>query len=74
MAQIIRIVAAHAAIGFVLAAGFVAALLFADPGGLGTLLRHPSSGPLPLAMLWSFSGLTFGAVQFGAALWLAAED
>ncbi|MDN3563207.1 hypothetical protein ACFQY5_00450 [Paeniroseomonas aquatica] len=74
MTPVILVFAAHAAVGFVLASGLVAAVLLADPGGLGTLLRLPSSGPLPLVLLWGFSGLTFGAVQFGAALWLAAED
>ena len=67
------LVSPHAAIGFALATGFMAAVLLADPGGLGGLLRDPR-GPLPLVLLWGFSGLTFGAVQFGFALWLDAEE
>ncbi|RYJ00745.1 MAG: hypothetical protein EON47_12895 [Acetobacteraceae bacterium] len=74
MPEIARFLACHAAIGFALATGFVGVLLLADPGGIGSLLRHPASGTLPLALLWGFSGLTFGAVQLGFALWLDAED
>ena len=74
MPEIARFLACQAAVGFALATGLVLALLLADPGGLGRLLRDPASGPLPLALLWGFTGLTFGAVQLGFALWLAAED
>ena len=65
---LVRFMALHAAIGFGIAAIFVAALLLADPGGIGTLLRHPSAGPV--ALLWFFSGLTFAGVQIGAAVML----
>ena len=74
MPDIARFLAWHAAIGFALATVLVAALLLADPGGLGRLLRDPASGPLPLVLLWGFTGLPFGAVQLGVALWLDAED
>ena len=64
----LRFLALHAVTGFVIAAIFVGALLLADPGGAGTLLHPSRSGFLPLALLWLFSGLTFGVVQFAAAL------
>jgi hypothetical protein len=67
---ILRFMALHAAIGFGIAGLFMAALLLADPGGVGSLLLRPSSGVLPLALLWLFSGLTFGSVQIGAAVML----
>lgn len=65
----VRFMILHGLIGFGLAAVFVAAILWADPGGVGTLiLRH---GGLPvIALLWFFTGLTFGSVQIGTAVML----
>ena len=74
MPESARSLACHAVIGFSLVAGFVLALLLADPGGLGCLLRDPASGALPLALLWGFTSLTFATVQLGFAFWLEAED
>ena len=74
MARPVAFLLCHAAIGFALATAFVAALVLANPGGIGELLRRPGTGHAPLALLWLFTGLTFGAVQFGFALWSAAED
>ncbi len=70
---VLHFFAQQVAIGFGIAALFLGVLLLADPGGIGTLLRAPSAGWLPMALLWLFAGLTFGAVQFAAALGLAAE-
>jgi hypothetical protein len=70
---VLRFFALQAAIGLALATLFLGVLLLADPGGIGTLLRPPGVGPLPAVLLWLFTGLTFGAVQFAAALGLAAE-
>ena len=66
----VRFMIMHGLIGFGLSALFVAAVLWADPGGVGSLiLKH---GGLPVvAMLWFFSGLTFGSVQIGAAIMLS---
>ena len=66
----LRFLLLHAAIGFGLAALLVLALLVADPGGVGTLLRRAPSSPAPALLLWLFCGMTFGAVQFGAAVML----
>lgn len=65
----VRFMILHGLVGFGLSAVFVAAVLWADPGGVGSLiLRH---GGLPvIAMLWFFTGLTFGSVQIGAAVML----
>jgi hypothetical protein len=70
---VLRFFALHVAIGFGIAALFMAALLLADPGGVGTLLLAPATGWLPPVLLWLLTGLTFGGVQFAAALALAAE-
>jgi hypothetical protein len=65
----VRFMVLHGLVGFGLSAIFVAAVLWADPGGVGSLiLKH---GGLPvIAMLWFFSGLTFGSVQIGTAIML----
>lgn len=65
----IRFMVLHGLVGFGLSTLFVGAVLWADPGGVGRLiLKH---GGLPvIAMLWFFSGLTFGSVQIGAAVML----
>jgi hypothetical protein len=65
----VRFMIIHGLVGFGLSAIFVAAVLWADPGGVGRLiLKH---GGLPvIALLWFFSGLTFGSVQIGTAVML----
>ena len=70
---VLRFFTLQVAIGFGAATLFIALLLLADPGGVGTLLRAPASGWLPLGLLWLLTGLTFGSVQFAAALALAAD-
>jgi hypothetical protein len=66
----LRFLALHSAIGFGLAALFMAALLLGDPGGIGTLLRQASQPAGPILLLWVFTGLTFASAQFGAAVML----
>ncbi len=63
-----RHIALHAAIGFAAATVFVTALLLADPGGIGLLLQPRRAGPMPLALLWLFSGMTFSVAQFATSL------
>ncbi|WP_431270576.1 hypothetical protein [Dankookia sp. P2] len=71
---VLRFFALQIAIGFGIAALFLATLLLADPGGIGTLLRASAAGIWPALLFWLFTGLTFGAVQSAAALGLAAEE
>ena len=70
----IRFMAAHGAIGFLLAAIFLAGLLAADPGGMRHLLLSSAGSPWPAVVLWFFLGLTFGSVQTGAAIMLMSRD
>ncbi len=74
MPKLIRFVVLHAAIGWVVAAVFMAALLATDPGGIGSLLLRSQEHPLPVLLLWFFTGLTFGSAQVGAAVMLLASD
>ncbi|MFL1460852.1 hypothetical protein ACI6QG_01475 [Roseococcus sp. DSY-14] len=66
--------ARHAGIGFAISAGFVGAIVLADPAGLGTLLTASREHPVPLALLWFFAGLTFGGVQMAVAITLSGHE
>lgn len=71
----LRFVALHAGVGFGLATLFLALVLWADPGGLATLLRRAEGHPWPLLMLWFFAGLSFGAVQLAVGIFqIGRED
>lgn len=71
---VLRFFGLQAAIGFIAATVFLGGVFLADPGGVATLLRAPEAGVLPVAMLWVFTGLTFGGAQFAMAVGLAAAD
>lgn len=69
----VRFMVLHGLIGFGLATLFVAALLWADPGGVGQLILKHGGVPV-IALLWFFSGLTLGSVQIGTAVMLKDGD
>ncbi len=58
----------HAMIGFALSALFVGAVLWSNAFGLGHLLLAAAGHPLPLLLLWFFTGLTMGSIQMGVAV------
>lgn len=68
--MLVRFLLRHAAIGFALAAIFVAAILVLDPQDARALLVGGAGHWWPALVLWFFTGLTFGAVQIGAATML----
>jgi MFS family permease len=68
--KLVRFLVCHAAVGFALAAIFVGAILLLDPQDAGTLLMTAAGHWWPAVVLWFFTGLTFGAVQIGAATML----
>lgn len=70
--MLVRFLLCHGAMGFGLSAVFVAGLLLADPGDAGRLLLTAAGHWWPAVALWFFTGLTFGAVQIGAATMLLA--
>ncbi len=49
-------------------------MLWADPGGLATLLRRTEGHPWPLLMLWFFAGLSFGAVQIAVGIFQGRRE
>lgn len=69
----VRFMVLHGLVGFAVSALFVAAVLWSDPGGVGTLILKHGGAPV-IAMLWFFTGLTFGSVQIGAAVMLRAGE
>lgn len=63
----------HIGVGLGLSALLMAAILWANPLDLGSLLLRSSEHPLPLLLLWFFCALTFGSVQLGVAIMLRFE-
>lgn len=72
--NLIQLYLRHCAIGFVLAAVFVAMLLFYDIARLGTLVAGSDIGILAVLILWILHGTIFGAVQFAVSVMLNAQD
>ena len=68
--KLVRFLVAHGALGFALGAVFVAALLAFNPQDAAMLLLTAAGHWWPVVVLWFFTGLTFGAVQIGAATML----
>jgi hypothetical protein len=69
----LRFYLSHVAIGMALSAVLMAAILWADPMGLGSLMLRSPEHPLPLLLLWFFCALTFSSVQLGVAIMLRFE-
>lgn len=70
----VTFLARHALIGFAIAALFVGAMIGFDVGGFATLAGKSGAGPLAVAVLTFFLGLTFASVQMGAAIMLLPKD
>jgi hypothetical protein len=73
MPKLIRLYITSVAIGFGLAAAFVAMLVWFDVAGLGHLVLETSSGWIAGLMLWVSNGVIFAATQFGIAVMNLAE-
>ena len=72
--DLMRLYLRHCAVGFVIAAGFVAMLLWYDVARLGSLVANSDIGWLAVLLLWLFHGTVFGAVQFAVSIMLDAQD
>ena len=68
--RLVRFLMLHAGIGFAIAGLFTLGLVYANPGGIGTLLAHADWSPLPTILLWFLLGLTCSSCQMGAAVML----
>ena len=68
MPALLRFLVRHIVVGFSAAALLVAALVFTDSAGFGTVIRQSEVGLLAACLVVYFLGLTFSSVQIGIAL------
>lgn len=73
MPELIKMYIRHVAIGFGIAAVFVAGLMWFNVVNLRELVMTSSGGYLAVFLLWFFNGLVFAGVQFGIAVMNMAE-
>ncbi|MDG1429991.1 MAG: hypothetical protein P8L68_10810 [Paracoccaceae bacterium] len=73
MPKLISLYIQQVAIGFAIAAAFVAGLLFFDVAGLWRLVSGDSAGIIAVFMLWVSNGIVFAGVQFGIRVMLMAD-
>lgn len=74
MPKLISFYIRHCAIGFAIAAVFVAALIAMDVAHLRHLVTHTDAGPFALLILWVLNGIVFAGVQFGIAVMRLGVD
>jgi hypothetical protein len=74
MPQLIRLYITSVSVGFGLAAGFVALLIWGDVAGIGHLVLNSDMGIVAALMLWVVHGVLFASVQFGIAVMGLAEN
>ncbi len=74
MPHLIRFYIVNVAIGFALAAAFVAILIVQNVAGIGHLVLTSDMGVVAALMLWLFHGAVFAAVQFAIAVMGLAEN
>jgi len=73
MPELIKLYIRSVAIGFGIAAAFVALLLWTNTMGLGDLVSGSSAGALAIFMLWFMNGIVFAGVQFAYRIMSMAE-
>lgn len=74
MPALIKLYITHVAIGFAIAAVFVAGLLWFDIAGLWRLVSTDPAGIVAVLMLWVSNGIVFAGVQFAIRVMWMAED
>jgi len=73
MPKLVRLYITQTAIGFAMAAVFVALLLGLNVANLWHLVTHTAAGPLAVFLLWLFNGIVFSGVQFGISIMRMAQ-
>lgn len=74
MPKLIRLYIIQCAIGFAIAAAFVAMLLWFNVANLWHLVSTSPSGLLAVVILWVSNGIVFAGVQFAIAVMRLKED
>ncbi len=73
MPKLVKLYIRNVAIGFAIAAAFVAMLLWFNVMGLWALVSHSDAGLLAVFLLWFMHGIVFAGVQFAWAVMALAE-
>lgn len=73
MPKLVELYIRHVLIGFTIAAGFVALLLWLNVMNLWHLVSTSDVGVLAVVVLWFAHGIVFAGVQFGWAVMAMAE-
>lgn len=73
MPKLVRLYIRHVVIGFAIAAGFVAMLLWFNVMNMWHLVSTSDVGLLAVIVLWFSHGVVFAGVQFGLAVMALAE-
>ena len=74
MPKLVRLYLVNIAIGFGLAAVFVAMILWFNIGNLWHLVTHSDKGWLAVLILWVANGIVFAGVQFAIAVMRMKDD
>jgi hypothetical protein len=72
--KIMRFYVMHCAIGFLVAAVFIAALMYFNVANLWHLISTSDIGLMALGVFWVLNGIVFAGVQTAVAVMLMAED
>ncbi|EEE37788.1 hypothetical protein RKLH11_1625 [Rhodobacteraceae bacterium KLH11] len=73
MPRLIRLYITQVAMGFVISAVFVGALLALNVGNLRHLITSSEIGLIALGMIWFMNGIVFAGVQFAYKIMSMAE-
>ena len=73
MPKLVRLYIVNVAIGFGIAAAFVAGLVWLDVAGLQRLILQSPMGWVAALMMVMFNGVVFAGVQFAIAIMRMAE-
>ena len=73
MPKLVSLYIRNVAIGFAIAAAFIAMLLYFNVMNLWYLVTHSDAGMLAVFLLWFMNGIVFAGVQFAWAVMNMAE-
>lgn len=74
MPELVRLYIQSVALGFAIAAGFTAGVVWLDVAGIGHLIMGSDIGWIAAVMLVVFNGIVFSAVQFAFRIMAMAES